>query len=421
MTKDIYKKRCSDNNELNRPKLNYLKDYKDIIGEKALDTLYEESYPLIDKHIDHVNSTLYGGGVSILLDSLIILMNELGMRVEWHVIKGTPDFFRITKSMHNGLQGADVKLTNHDKEIFLENNLRNTYHSIVEDNDCVIIHDPQPIAQIMYHRKRQPWIWRCHIDISNKNQAIWGFLYQFLCKYDRMIISMDKYKQEIDIPQHLIAPSIDPLSFINKELKDSEIDKILDKFGIERNKPLICQISRFDKWKDPLGVIEAFKKAREKVDCKLILLGNMAQDDPEGQMVYQQVIEHAKNIKDIEIFTAESGYLVNALQRISNVIIQKSIREGFALTVSEALWKKTPVIGANVGGIPLQVIDGKTGYLVNNVDECADRIVKLIKDPKHAEELGKNGKQHVKKNFLITRHLMDYVKLLKETIIHYKI
>ncbi len=403
-----------------RPELNYLNAFKDIVGEEYIDKLHEESYPLIDKHVDHVNSTLYGGGVSILLDSLIILMNELEIRTEWHVIKGTPDFFGITKSIHNALQGGKVELSDHQKEIYLENNLRNTFHSIIEDNDCVIIHDPQPLPLISFYRKKQPWLWRCHIDISNKYHSVWNYLENFITRYDGMIVSMEKYKQDIGVPQYIIPPSIDPFSFINKELKDSELDKILNKYGIERNKPLICQISRFDKWKDPVGVIETFKKARQRVDCKLVLLGNMAQDDPEGQQIYEEVLAHAKGNKDIEIYTTESGYLVNALQRVADIILQKSLREGFALTISEALWKRTPVIGGNVGGIPLQVIDGKTGFLVNNIDECADRIVKLIKDPKLRKEMGANGRQHVKKNFLITRHLMDYVKLLRKVMIHYR-
>lgn len=397
-----------------------LKIYRPIIGDSFIDEIYEHATPLIEKHIVHINSTLYGGGVAEILNSLVILMNELGIDTGWRQIKGTTDFFVTTKMLHNAMQGAKLKLSNHRKKIYLENNELNSIYTHIEDHDAVIVHDPQPLPLINCYRKRQPWIWRCHIDISNKYEETWNYLRQFVAKYDSMVVSMEKYKQDVDIPQEIIMPSIDPFNFTNQEMKESEIDRYLDKYGIEQNKPIISQISRFDKWKDPIGVVYAFKKIRKQVDCKLVLLGNMAQDDPEGQIIYEKIIKETENMKDVEIYTTESSFLVNALQRASSVVLQKSIREGFALTVSEALWKGTPVVGSNVGGIPLQIIDGKTGYLVNNIDECADRVVKLLKNPELAENIGKAGKKHVKNNFLITRHLMDYLNLLKKLIIHYK-
>ncbi|MFX0132446.1 MAG: glycosyltransferase [Candidatus Hodarchaeota archaeon] len=404
----------SENEEL-------LKKFAKIVGFDYINNLIEESKPLYDKCVVHVNSTLYGGGVVEILNDLVIMMNELGIDTEWHQIKGSPEFFTTTKIIHNALQGAKKGLSGKRKRIYLEVNRRNSIFNHLEDTDCVIIHDPQPLPIIDFYQKRQPWIWRCHIDLSARQDRVWEFLQQFINKYDAMIVSMDDYKQVVDLPQEIIMPSINPFNDKNKELSEKRINHYLKKYGIERDKPLISQISRFDKWKDPIGVVNAFKLIKKKFDCKLVLLGNMAQDDPEGQKIYQELMRHVENEPDIIISTAESSLLVNTLQTISKVVIQKSIREGFALTVSEALWKGTPVVGGNVGGIPLQIIDGKTGYLVNNVEECADRVLKLLKNPDLAEKMGKAGKEHVRKNFLMTRHLMDYIKLLKRIAINYKV
>ncbi|MFX1257527.1 MAG: glycosyltransferase [Promethearchaeota archaeon] len=407
-------KSFSENEEL-------LKKFAKIVGFDYIDNLVKESKPLYDKSIVHVNSTLYGGGVVEILNDLVIMMNELGIDTEWHQIKGSPEFFTTTKIIHNALQGARKRLSPKRRKIYIEVNRRNSIFNHLEDTDCVIIHDPQPLPIINFYRKRQPWIWRCHIDLSARNELVWNFLQKFINKYDAMIVSMNKYKQVVDLPQVIIMPSINPFNDKNKELSEKEINHYLKKYGIERNKPIITQISRFDRWKDPIGVVKAFKLIKKKFDCQLVLLGNMAQDDPEGQELYQKLMNHVENEPDIVVSTAESSLLVNTLQTISKVVIQKSIKEGFALTISEALWKGTPVVGGNVGGIPLQIIEGKTGYLVNSVEECADRVLKLLKNPTLAEKMGKAGKEHVKKNFLMTRHLMDYIKLLKTQVINYKI
>ena len=392
-----------------------------IIGYSTVSKLIELAKPLYDKRIVHVNSTLYGGGVVEILNDLVILMNELGIDTEWHQIKGTPDFFTTTKIIHNALQGARKGLSKLRKEIYLEVNRRNSIYNHLEDTDCVIIHDPQPLPIVEFYNKKQPWIWRCHIDIAHRNMHVWKFLKNFIDHYDAMIVSMDQYKQLVDLPQHIIPPSISPFNEKNMDLSDDQIVSYLQSFGIETNKPIISQISRFDNWKDPIGVVEAYKIIKKKYDCRLVLLGNMAQDDPEGQEIYGNLMTHVENEPDITVSTAESSILVNALQRFSKVVIQKSIREGFALTVSEALWKETPVVGGNVGGIPLQIIDGKTGFLVNTVEECADRVLRLLKDPDLAKKLGEAGKEHVKKNFLMTRHLEDYINLLRKFVINYKI
>jgi len=395
-----------------------LKSYKDIVGEELIGKIYEEATPLAKKHVEHVNSTYYGGGVAEILNSLTLLMNDVGIRTGWRLLKGHPDFFNVTKKFHNALQGANISLSENKKRVYLETNETNSIIMHIDSADVIIIHDPQPLPLINFYEKKQPWIWRCHIDLSNPNQVLWDYLKQFIVKYDAAIVSMDQYKkQDLQKPHHIIPPSIDPLSTKNKYIPESICRRYLEKFGVELDKPIISQVSRFDKWKDPLGVIKSFEIIKKQVDCKLVLLGSMAPDDPEGETIYNKLMEKVKDNKDIVIINFSDDFLVNCLQRTSDVVIQKSLKEGFGLTVTEALWKGTPVVAGNVGGIPLQVIDGKNGYLVNDVRECADRTVKLLKDHKLRQEFGATGIEHVKKNFLITRHLLDYIKLIKSMII----
>jgi len=391
-----------------------LKSYKDLVGEELVEKIYQEAEPLANKHVEHINSTFYGGGVAEILNSLTLLMNDVGIRTGWRLLKGHPDFFNVTKKFHNALQGANISLSENKKRVYLETNETNSIIMHIDSADFIIIHDPQPLPLINFYEKKQPWIWRCHIDLSSPNQVLWDYLKQFIVKYDAAIVSMEQYKkQDLQKPHHIITPSIDPLSTKNKYIPESICRRYLEKFGVELDKPIISQVSRFDKWKDPLGVIKAYEIIKKHVDCKLVLLGSMANDDPEGETIYNDLMEKVKENKDIIIINFSDDFLVNCLQRTSDVVIQKSLREGFGLTVTEALWKGTPVVAGNVGGIPLQVIDGKNGYLVNDVKECADRTVKLLKDSKLREEMGAFGIEHVKKNFLITRHLMDYIRLLK--------
>lgn len=394
-----------------------LKNYKNIVGEELIDKTYEEASTLSNKHVEHINSTFYGGGVAEILNNLTLLMNDVGITTGWRLLKGHQDFFNITKRFHNALQGAKIKLGEHTKRIYMETNETNSIITHISFADCIIVHDPHPLPLINFYEKKQPWIWRCHVDLSNPNTLLWDYLKQFILKYDSLIISMDSYKkQDVPLPYHIIPPSIDPLSTKNKLVPDSIIKRYLSKFGVDRDKPIISQISRFDKWKDPLGVIRAFELIKKKKDCKLVLLGSMATDDPEGHIIYAKLLQKVKDNPDIKIINHADDFLVNCLQRASDVVIQKSTKEGFGLTVTEALWKGVPVVAGNVGGIPLQVIDGKSGYLVNNPKECADRTIKLLENPKLREEMGKFGIKHVRKNFLITRHLMDYIRLLKNTL-----
>jgi len=398
-----------------------LDDYSEIVGDQVLSSIYRKARRLTGKHVLHINATYQGGGVAEILGSVVVLMNDIGIDTGWRILHGTPDFFAITKKFHNALQGAPINLTEIKKRLYIRANEDFSVFTHI-DHDFVIVHDPQPLPLIKYHTKKQPWIWRCHVDLSTSNNAIWDFLKKFVLRYDMVIISSEKYRREdLPVEQKVIQPAIDPLSPKNMEISQGDISKYLKKFGIPRDKPLITQISRFDKWKDPEGVIQVFKLVKKKIDCRLVLCGSMAADDPEGWMIYEKVEQKAKNLienKEIILITSENSILVNALQRISAVIIQKSTREGFGLTVTEALWKGTPVVSSNIGGIPLQVKDGENGFLVEVGDKkgFAERIIQLLKNPELAEEMGKKGKEIVRKNFLITRLLTDYLDLLNDIV-----
>ncbi|MCK4224631.1 MAG: glycosyltransferase [candidate division Zixibacteria bacterium] len=398
-----------------------LDDYSEIVGDQVLSSIYRKARKLTGKHVLHINATYQGGGVAEILGSVVVLMNDIGIDTGWRILHGTPDFFAITKKFHNALQGSPINLTEIKKRLYIRANEDFSMFTHI-DHDYVIVHDPQPLPLIKYYAKKQPWIWRCHVDLSTSNNAIWDFLKKFILRYDVVIMSSEKYRRgDLPVEQRIIQPAIDPLSPKNVEISQRDISKYLKKFGIPRDKPLITQISRFDKWKDPEGVIQVFKLVKKKVDCRLVLCGSMAADDPEGWMIYEKVERKAKDLienKDVILITSENSILVNALQRVSAVIIQKSTREGFGLTVTEALWKGTPVVTSNIGGIPLQVTDGENGFLVEVGDKkgFAERIIQLLKNPDLTEEMGKKGKEIVRKNFLITRILSDYLDLLNDMI-----
>ncbi len=395
-----------------------LNDFREITGDKIISDLYKKARPLYGKRIIHINSTFYGGGVAEILNSLVPLMNDVGLDAGWRIIRGSPDFFAITKKFHNALQGDKINLSEIKKKIYLQTNEDfSTYTHL--NHDCVIIHDPQPLPMIKFYKKRQPWVWRCHIDLSHPNENLLEFLKGFVLKYDIEVISHENYKADLPMEHKIIRPGIDPLTPKNMELSDKDINKYLKKFNVPRDKPLLTQISRFDKWKDPVGVIEIFKLVKKEIDCRLVLCGSMAPDDPEGIQIYERVKRKANNLissGDVILITSENNILVNALQRSSAVIIQKSIREGFGLTVTEALWKRTPVVASNAGGIPLQIIDGENGFLFEPKDNngFAQKIVELITKPELARKIGKNGRETVRQNFLVTRILKDYIDLFNE-------
>ncbi len=398
-----------------------LVDYYEIVGDEIISSLYRNARCLHGKHIIHFNSTFQGGGVAEILASLLPLMNDVGLDASWLILHGHPDFFTITKKFHNALQGDKINLTEMKKRLYLQASEDFSVFTHIR-HDCVIVHDPQPLPLIICYKKRQPWVWRCHIDLSNPNPEIWAYLKRFILRYDEVIISNEQYRRaSLPVPQRVIFPATDPLSAKNKELSATDIRKYLKKFEIPTDKPLITQISRFDKYKDPEGVLRVFNLVREKVDCRLALCGSMATDDPEGMQVLERIeakTRHQVNNGDIILKTVENDILVNVLQRNSSVIIQKSKKEGFGLTVTEALWKKKPVVASKVGGIPLQIRDGESGFLVAPEDEkgFADRIVQLLKDRPLADKVGQAGYETVKKNFLITRLLSDYLSLLKDIL-----
>lgn len=393
----------------------HVEDYQNIIGQGQVDALRFLARELKGKTIKMVNSTAMGGGVAEMLNRLVPLLSELEVPAHWDVITGGNDFFEVTKAFHNALHGTNYELTKAAQEIFLMYNEQNRERlKFVED--MVVIHDPQPVALV---RSRETssghWVWRCHIDLSNPNAHVWEFLRPFVEKYDAAIFSSQSFARQLPIPQYLFYPCIDPLSEKNKELEESQIQKICDELGIDRSRPIVTQVSRFDRLKDPVGVVQAYKLAKKYVDCQLVLAGGGAKDDPEGSVVLGEVREAAGNDPDIIILDLPPWCAreINAIQRVSTLIVQKSIREGFGLTVTEALWKGKPTIAGAVGGIPNQIIHKLTGVLVHSVEGCAYQIRYLLTHPEFAQRIGASGKEHVKENFLITTNVKRWLLLFR--------
>jgi trehalose synthase len=394
-----------------------LEDHRPIVGDDVISGIYRKAASLRGKRVLHVNSTYQSGGVAEMILSLVPLMNNVGIDTRWNILNGDGEFFAITKNFHNALQGQAVAFSDEEKDLYLQTNEAFSGQMAI-DHDLVVIHDPQPLPLIRFYRKTQPWVWRCHVDLSNPNPALWEFLKGFVLDYDRMVISHEHYRRRgMPMEQWICRPAIDPLSEKNRDLSEAETAALLAKYGVPTDKPLVTQISRFDKWKDPLGVVEVFSEVKRHVDCRLVLCGSMAPDDPEGWAIYRQVEDAARPLidaGDVILITAEDHLLVNALQRASAVILQKSLREGFGLTVTEGLWKGRPVIASRVGGIPLQIEDGETGFLLDptDVEGFAWRVRQVLENPDLGERLGRAGKEHVRQHFLITRLLSDYLDML---------
>lgn len=385
-------------------------EYIPITGQAIIDDLRCIGEKLKGKIVQNINSTAVGGGVAEILNRMVPLLKELGVDTRWDVIKGGAQFFEVTKKFHNALHGKPEDITQGDFDIFLETSKENI-NDINIGGDIVYIHDPQPIAMVN-KKKDNKWIWRCHIDISNPNNEVWNFLKTFIVKYDATVFSAPSFAQGLLNRQFLISPSIDPLSDKNKDLPEDVINAVLAKYNIIKDKPIITQISRFDRLKDPIGVIKAYRAVKRYIDCQLILAGGGASDDPEGLEVLEEVRDMAKEDHDIHVLLLpQDDITVNALQRASTIILQKSIKEGFGLTVAEALWKSKPVVASNVGGIPLQIAHKYSGLLCHSIDGAAFAIKQLLNSPKYAKKLGENGHEHIKNNFLVTRHLRDYMLL----------
>ncbi|SPF50673.1 Trehalose synthase [Syntrophobacter sp. SbD1] len=391
-----------------------LEKLEPIVGPIVIDQLRRMAEQLGSQRLVHVNSTRSGGGVAELLSSIMPLWSELGIDARWEVIEGDQNFFEVTKAMHNALQGFKVTITNGMLQHYLEINRRNA-DRLEFDSDFVVINDPQPAYLIQDMRSRaRRWIWRCHIDASRPDRKVWRFLREAVRQYDASIFSMPSFAQNLPHPQYLVYPSIDPLSEKNRELSQEEISAVMERLGVERDKPIILQVSRFDSFKDPVGVIQAFKMVRAHTPCKLLLVGGEANDDPEGPRIFAEVQEAARGDPDIKVLLLhpESHYEVNALQRAADIIVQKSVREGFGLTVTEAMWKGKPVIGGAAGGIVLQLRDFNTGFLVHSPEGCALRIRYLLHHPEVGTRMGRLAKEFVRNHFLVTRNVRDYLALM---------
>ena len=385
------------------------------MGQSQLDTLRYLATDLKGKTIKMVNSTAMGGGVAEMLNRLVPLLSELDVPAHWDVITGGNDFFEVTKAFHNALHGAAYELTQAAKDIFLMYNEQNRARMQFGE-DLVVIHDPQPAGLVLSRAQTPPhWVWRCHIDLSNPNPGVWEFLRPFVEQYDAAIFSAQSFTRQLPIPQYLFYPCIDPLSEKNKELPDSQVQQICDEFGIDRSRPIVTQVSRFDRLKDPVGVVQAYKLAKKYVDCQLVLAGGGATDDPEGAVVLREVKEAAGNDPDIIILDLPPwcAIQINAIQRASTIIVQKSLKEGFGLTVTEALWKGKPTIASAVGGIPNQIMHKLTGVLVHSVEGCAFQMRYLLTHPEFARSIGTSGREHVKENFLMTTSVKRWLLLFR--------
>ncbi|AEB96031.1 MAG: glycosyltransferase [Saccharolobus sp.] len=394
-----------------------IEKYAEIIGENELDALFKISEKLKGVSVLHVNSTQKGGGVAEILNKLVPIMNELGIKTDWKVIRGDNEFFSVTKSFHNALQNGKGNLDNDNFAIYKKWQEINSTE-VPLDYDVIFVHDPQP-AGLVEKKGKQKWIWRCHIDISNPYPPVWDFLKNYIQKYDSMIVSSPVFgRSDINVPQFVVPPAIDPLSVKNREISSFTIERILRKFDVDPGRPLITQISRFDRAKDPQGVITAFKGLKKHIDAQLVYLGSPASDDPEGEIVYEETLKAAEGVKDVHLLLLppDSDLEVNAFQRGASVVMQKSIKEGFGLTVSEAMWKGKAVIGGNTGGIPLQILHGYTGYLVNTPEEATHYLIYLLRNDEIRERIGRLAKEHVRNNFLITRELRDYLMVILLTM-----
>ncbi len=388
-----------------------LSDYEPIVGASVIEELKAVSERLYGKSIQNINSTAVGGGVAEILNRMIPLLKELDVDAKWNVIKGGGKFFNVTKKFHNALHGKKEEISKDDFSVFLEATDKNLSEMSFY-GDIIFVHDPQPVALIKKKDElKSKWIWRCHIDLSSPDEAVWNFLKPFVERYDASVFTAPSFAQELKIRRFLIPPSIDPLSDKNKELPEKTINGLLQKLGIENGKPIIAQVSRFDYLKDPLGVIEVYRLVKRRIDCQLVLAGGEAADDPQGLKVLAEVKEKAKGDGDIHIAVNLSDEEINAIQRGSDVILQKSIREGFGLTVTESMWKGKPVIASAVGGIPLQIKHNLNGLLAHTVEGAALFARQLLSNPEYAQRLGQNAKEHVRQNFLLTRHLKDYLLL----------
>ncbi|MCW3065528.1 MAG: glycosyl transferase group 1 [Solirubrobacterales bacterium] len=399
----------------------FLGDYASLVGRHLVEEIHALAEPLKGKKILHISATAFGGGVSEILYTLVPLMRDVGLECEWQVIYGREEFYNATKLMHNALQGAPEDLSEEQWSTWARYNEMNA-RELAGGWDACVVHDPQPAALFgLVPEKSRAWVWRCHIDLSTPNPATIEHLLPYIAPYPATVFHMPQYVPAgLQGKVHIVPPAIDPLAPKNMAFSPEDAIYICEQFGVDVDRPLICQVSRFDPWKDPVGVIDAYRIVKEqRPDVQLALVGSMASDDPEGWDYFNATVAHADGDPDIHIlnnFNNVGAIEVNAFQSHSDVVIQKSTREGFGLTVSEAIWKGRPFVGGDVGGIPLQVKDGESGYLVSTVDECADRTLRVLQDPQLGKELGRRGKEHVRRNFLMPRLLRDWLRIFTEQL-----
>ena len=391
-----------------------IETYRGIAPDSTLNELTILAEALQGRTLQHLNATRSGGGVAELLHRLVPWTEALGIRTRWEVLRGTPEFFDVTKAMHNALQGDEIEITPSELAVYRQV-LEQNAPTLTLDADVIVMHDPQPAYLIDWFpaiQKRA--VWRCHIDLSRPQEHVWRFLRRAVSKYAMTVFHVPQFAQRMPMPEVLIPPSIDPLSEKNRDMDDASVTKVLERFTIDPERPLLVQISRFDRFKDPLGVIAAYRLVKTNFDCQLVLAGGSATDDPEGAKVLAEVQEAAEGDPDIFVLALppDSDREINALQRAATVILQKSLREGFGLTVTEGMWKGKPVIAGAVGGIPSQIIHGVTGFLVHSVEGAAFRLRYLLSHPKAAKRMGEQGREHVRRHFLITRHVRDYLLLM---------
>lgn len=393
-----------------------LEEYREFAPKGAVDFLYRLSESVKGRRSVHVSSVRYGGGSAEILRRIVPIMKSLGMDASWEVIAGDQEFFNVTKRLGNALQGQEQELSDEMHQVYLQVNQRNA-QTLNLDADLVMVHDPQPAA-LVEQRKGGKWVWRCDLDLSQPQRRVWSFLRRFLVKYDAAVFSLPDFAQRLPIPQFVIHPSIDPLSEKNRELPRSEVNRILDRLGIPRDRPILLQLSRFERLKDPVGTLMAYRLVKKHHPCRLILAGSGIAHDPEGEAVLAEVLDRAGQDPDVHVLQLppEADLEINALQRSATIVVHKSIKEGFGLAASEAMWKGKPVIGGIAGGIAAQIVDDVTGYIVHSVEGAAFRIRAMLNNPGMIGRMGGAAREHVRRNFLITRHLSDYLTLLRNFV-----
>ena len=387
-----------------------LEKYREFVGDETVDRITDKADALRGQRVAHMNSTYHAGGVVEILLSLVGMMNRLGIDTEWRLLRGTPDFYKVTREMHDAIQGGEIDLTDEKKRIFERTFEDNAVQNNL-DHDAVYMHDHHTIGMVDHYRKKGPWIWRCHLDLSRPDPRLIEYLEKFGTQFSAAIYILDEYHQDFAVPNYSFLPAIDPTKVKSQTMGENAIRDCLEAYSIPMDRPIVTQIARFDRWKDPLGVVDAFEIARRDIDATLVLLGNQPSDEPEDQNeIYDRLMDRRSD--RILVLDGSDQVLVGAMQQHATVVLQKSLREGFGLTVSEALWKGTPVIGGNVGGIPKQIDDGVNGFLVDSVEQAAQRIVELIDDPDRAAEMGAKGREKVRENFLMSRLLEQHIDLL---------